>query len=160
MKRFVWGVAGLLALGWSATAFAQANTITTACPIDFTCAFSAADSYSLLTPKNTNPLTLAGQPDVYLGYMVFDGSSNVTLTGFQNLNGTPSKINGAGGLSGPCTAGSMGQPATIDLSDHSQLSFVTDGSGNELQFILTMDSTTGGKSTTANSVRIGTCRKQ
>jgi len=158
MKRFVPAVAGLFALGWSGMALAQANTIATACPATFTCAFSAAETFSLVTPKGNG---LPGQPDVFLGYMVFDGSSNVTLTGLQNLNGTVTPIGGSTGLTSkiPCTSGQDGQPATLELSDNTQLSFVTDSSGNELQFILSKDNSSGSK-TTANSVRIGVCRKQ
>jgi len=160
MKRFVWGVVGLFALGWSGLAFAQANTIATACPTNFTCAFSAAETLSLLVSKGAT--TVPGQPDVFIGYMVFDGSSNVTLTGMQNLDGTITQIGGANGLTSTkaCTNGTGGQPAIVDLSDNSELALVIDSSGNELQFILTKDTTTGGKSTTANSVRIGVCRKQ
>jgi hypothetical protein len=163
MKRFVWGVAGLFALGWSGLAFAQANTIGTTCPTNFTCAFSAAESLSLLITKTA--ATQPGQPDVFLGYMAFDGSSNVTLTGLQNLNGTVTEIGGSSGLASKstttCTNGLAGQPATIDLSDNSELAFVIDSSGSELQFILTKDTTTNAKSpsTTANSVRVGVCRK-
>jgi hypothetical protein len=158
MKRFVPVVAGLFALGWSGMALAQANTIATACPTSFTCAFSAAESISLVTPKQNG---LPGQPDVFLGYMVFDGSSMVTLTGLQNLNGTVTQIGGSTGLASthPCAPGNDGQPATIDLMDGSQLAFVTDSSGTELQFILSKDTSSGGK-TTANGVRIGVCRKQ
>jgi hypothetical protein len=163
MKRFVWGVMGIV-LGWSATAFAQqpATIITTTCPTNFTCAFSAAESLSLLVKKGTN--TVPGQPDVFIGYMVFDGSSppNVTLTGQQNLDGTVSQIGGTNGLMSTkgCANGTGGQPATIEFNDNSALAFVIDSSGNELQFILTQDTTTGGKSSTANSVRVGVCRKQ
>jgi len=153
MKRFVPALVGLFALGWSGMAVAQ----TTACPTNFTCAFSAAESMSLVTPKPNIP----GQPDVFLGYMVFDGSSIVTLTGLQNVNGTVSQIGGTSGLTStnPCAPGADGQPATIDLKDNSQLSFVTDSGGTELQFILSRDTSTGSK-TTANGVRIGVCRKQ
>jgi hypothetical protein len=162
MKRFVVAIFGLFALGWSGIAFAQATT----CPISFTCAFSAAESMSLVTPKGTP--NQPGQPDVYVGYMVFDGSSNVTLTGMQNVNGTVGQIGGTSGLTSktPCAAGTAGQPATITFSDNSEISFVTDANGGspgsigELQFILTKDQNTTGKTTTANSVRVGVCRKQ
>jgi hypothetical protein len=164
MKRFVSAVAGLFALGWSGMAFAQATTITTACPpAGFTCAFSAAETMSLVTPKPNTP----GQPDVYLGYMVFDASSNVTLTGLQNVNGTVSPI-GTGtpnpvlSSSGPCAAGAGGQPATITFTDKSQISFVTDSGDTELQFILSQDknTVTTDKVKVSNSVRVGVCRKQ
>jgi hypothetical protein len=84
----------------------------------------------------------------------------VTLSGSQNLNGTVTQIGGTNGLTSknPCVPGLDGQPAMIDLSDNSQLSFVTDSGGTELQFILTRDTSSGGK--TANNVRIGVCRKQ
>lgn len=161
MKRFVSVLAGLFALGWSGIALAQATAITTTCPVSFTCAFSAAETMSLVTPKPNTP----GQPDVFAGYMVFDGSSNVTLAGAKNLNGTVGQI-GSGsppGLSStaPCVAGTMGQPATVTFNDNSQISFVTDSSGNELQFILSKDvSSTGNNSGISNSVRVGVCRKQ
>ena len=159
MKRFVSAIAGLLALGWSALAFAQATTITTSCPTSFTCAFSAAETMSLVTPKPNTP----GQPDVYAGYMVFDGSSNVTLTGLQNLNGTVGQI-GSGSppvlsSSTPCAAGANGQPANITFTDNSVISFVTDSGGAELQFILSQDKNSTTK-TASNSVRVGVCRKQ
>jgi hypothetical protein len=155
MKRFVSVLVGLLAPGWPAIALAQATSITTSCPVNFTCAFGAAETMSLVSPKPNTP----GQPDVFIGYMVFDGSSNVTLAGLQNLNGTVGQI-GSGappGLSStaPCAAGASGQPAMVTFNDNSQIAFVTDSSGNELQFVLNKD-----KSSTGNSVRIGVCRKQ
>ena len=159
MKRLVSIVAGLFALLWSGMAFAQATTIPTACPISFICAFSAAETMSLVTPKPNTP----GQPDVYVGYMAFDGSSNVTLTGLQNLNGTVGQI-GSGSppvlsSSTPCAAGANGQPANITFTDNSVISFVTDSGGAELQFILSQDKNSTTK-TASNSVRVGVCRKQ
>ena len=166
INRFVAAVAGLLALGWSGMALAQATTITTSCPTSFTCAFSAAETMSLVTPKGSNT---PGQPDVYLGYMAFDGSANVTMTGTQNVNGTVGPIGTSPGgnpfvLPGTCTAGSNGQPATITFAtpDKSEISFVTDSGATELQFILSKDksSTSSKGGTITNSVRIGVCRKQ
>jgi hypothetical protein len=160
MKRLVSIVAGLFALLRSGMAFAQATTIPTACPISFTCAFSAAETMSLVTPKPNTP----GQPDVYLGYMAFDGSANVTMTGIQNVNGTVSSI-GTGSpavlsSSVPCVAGANGQPATITFTDNSEISFVIDSGGAELQFILSKDKNTSSSNKNTNSVRIGVCRKQ
>jgi hypothetical protein len=154
-------LAAVLMLGWSGLAFAQATTITTACPASFTCAFSAAESLAFGVPRSVGS---PGQPSVYIGYMVFDGSSNVTLAGLQNVNGTVRSI-GSGmppGLSSPgaCVAGANGQPALITFNDKSQIAFVTDSSGNELQFILSQDINTPPKGGTANSVRVGVCRKQ
>jgi hypothetical protein len=159
MKRFVavvGAVVGMMvALGWSGSAFAQATTITTACPTSFTCAFSAAETMSLVTTGPGKP----GQPDVFVGYISFDASSNVTMTGLQDINGTVSQIGttsgGISSSSGTCLAGANGQPAIITFADKSELAFVTDSSGNELQFILNKD-----KSGTGNSVRVGVCRKQ
>jgi hypothetical protein len=162
MKRFVFAIAALFALGWSTSAFAQATSIATTCPTNFTCAFSAAESMSLVTLAPNRE----GQPDVFVGYMEFDGSSNVTLTGLQNIDGKISPIGAAPSsgapflLSGPCTNGANGQPATISLSDNSAISFVLDSSASELQFILTKDPKTAANSTAANSVRVGVCRKQ
>lgn len=169
MKRFVFAIAALFALGWSPSAFAQATSVATTCPANFTCAFSAAESMSLVTLAPSR----AGQPDVFVGYMEFDGSSNVTLTGLQNIDGTIGPIGSAPSsgapfllsgapflLSGPCTNGANGQPATISFSDNSELSFVIDSSATELQFILSKDKSTSANSKIANSVRVGVCRKQ
>ena len=161
MKRFVSRFAALLMLGWSSLAFAQATTITTACPASFTCAFSAAESLAFGVPRSVGS---PGQPSVFIGYMVFDASSNVTLSGLQNLNGTVTMI-GSGsppGLSSssPCAPGANGQPALITFNDKSQIAFVTDATGTELQFILSQDINTPPKGGTSNSVRVGVCRKQ
>lgn len=158
MKNLVAALAGLFALGWAGTMFAQATAITTSCPTDFTCAFSAAETMSLVTPKM---IATPGQPDVFVGYMVFDGSSNVTLSGLGNVNGTVSQIGGSAGLTSkmPCTAGSDGQPATISFSDGSVVAFVTDSGGTELQFILSADQNTAKTKPNTNSVRVGVCRK-
>ena len=160
MKSSVSAVAGLLALGWSGMAFAQATSIGTSCPTNFNCAFSAAETMSLVTPKPNTP----GQPDVYLGYLSFDGSSNVTMTGQQNVNGTVGPI-GSGSpnpvlsSSGPCIPGANGQPAIINLTDKSQISFVKNSNNTELQFILTQDKSST-STTVSNSVRVGVCRQQ
>jgi hypothetical protein len=168
MKRFVSALIGLFALGAlgglgsPGVAFAQATTITTACPTSFTCAFGAAETLSLVTPKSVGT---PGQPDVYIGYMVFDGSSNVTITGLQNVNGTVGQI-GSGQIpvlssSMPCSPGLNGQPATVSFTDNSQIAFVTDALGTELQFILSKDqSTSSTNKNPTNSVRVGVCRKQ
>jgi hypothetical protein len=160
MKNSVSALIGLFAIGWSGLAFAQATDISTACPTNFTCAFSAAETMSLVTPKPNTP----GQPDVYLGYLAFDGSGNVTMTGQQNVNGTVSSI-GTGSpavLSGTCTSKSGGQPAIITFpgsgTKSTQLSFVKDNANTELQFILTQDLNSA-STTSANSVRIGVCRQ-
>jgi len=154
-------LSAVLMLGCSGLAFAQATTITTACPASFTCAFSAAEALAYGIPRSVGS---AGQPDVYVGYMVFDGSSNVTLSGLQNVNGTVGPI-GTGtppGLSSsiPCVAGANGQPALITFTDKSQIAFVTNTTGTELQFILSKDINSSANGSTANSVRVGVCRKQ
>lgn len=150
MKRFVPALAGLFALGWSGMAFAQAaSTITTACLTSFTCAFTAAETLSLVAPKSAGS---PGQPDVFVGYMGFDGSGNFTMTGSQNLNGTVNAFS----KMGKCASGTVGVPAVITLEDNSQLSYVLDSGMSELQFILTNDASTN---KTANSVRVGVCRK-
>jgi hypothetical protein len=152
MKNLVAAIAVLLALGWSEMAFAQ----TTACPVSFTCAFSAAETMSSVTPKASGT---AGQPDVYLGYLVFDASSNVTMTGVQNVNGAVGPISTGSTNPVACVQGLPGQPATITFSDNSQISFVTDSGGTELQFILSRDKNTDATKNT-NSVRIGVCRQK
>ncbi len=164
IKRSFATLVGLLALGWSGLAFAQATTITTTCPTSFTCAFSAAETFSLVTSKGGSP----GQPDVYVGYVVFQGST-VTMTGQQNVNGTVGPIGTVppGGsaplLTGTCTDAVLnGQPAIITFpgtgKTTTQLSFVKNAAGTELQFILTQDINSS-SSTSANSVRIGVCRQ-
>ena len=156
MKRFVSALAGLLAVGWTGIALAQATT----CPKNFICAFSAAETMSLVTPKPNTP----GQPDVYIGYLSFESQTpnpTVTLTGVSDVNGTVTTgIN----MTGTCADSSMPlQPAIITFPGNgktqTQISFVKDSNGTELQFILTQDlnSTT---SSVANSVRIGVCRQQ
>jgi len=165
MKRFVSAVAGLFALGWSGMALADATTIATSCPpANFTCAFSAAETMSLVTPRSAGT---PGQPDVYIGYMFFDGSGNVTITGTENVNGivgqigTVPKGSSIPVLSGSCAAGANGQPATVTLSDgQGEISFVTDSTGTELQFILSKDQNTTTAKSPTNSVRVGVCRKQ
>lgn len=158
MKRSVFAIAAFFALGWSPRALAQATTIATACPTNFTCAFSAAETLSIVSPSPTKP----GSPDVFVGYMNFDGTGTVTVTGLQNIDGTIKPI-GSGTpsvlTSTSCTNGASGQPATIDFNDSSQISFVSDSTGSELQFILSKDANTGANSKVANSVRVGVCRK-
>jgi hypothetical protein len=148
---------GLLGLGWSGLALAQATSITTNCPASFTCAFSAAETLSLVASS-------PGQPDVYVGYMAFGASDAVTMTGMQNINGAVSSI-GTGTpavLSGTCAPGVNGQPATISFpgnnSTKTVVSFVTNAAGTELQFILTQDINFT-KNQQSNSVRIGVCRQ-
>ena len=140
----------VLALGWSGAAFAQ----TTACASlsNLTCAFSAAETLSLVTPGPGK----AGQPDVYLGYLAFDSTgANVTMNGTSDING---KVTPITNVTGACSDGASGAPGTITFTtDGSQLSFVTDSNNTELQFILTKDPK---NSSTANDVRIGVCRKQ
>ncbi len=158
MKRFVSALAGLLALGWSGMALAQA--IATTCPKNFICAFSAAETMSLVTPKPNTP----GQPDVYIGYLSFEGQTpnpTVTLTGVSNVNG---KVSTAISMSGTCTDSSaVLQPAIITFpgadKTQTQISFVSDSNGNELQFILTQDINATANQA-SNSVRVGVCRKQ
>ena len=153
MRRFVSALAGVLALAWSGMAFAQAaNTITTNCPTSFTCSFSAAETMALSTPKGVG---VAGQPDVFVGYLSFIGTT-YTMVYSQNLNGTfTSPLNKTGTT---CTNGANGAPALVTFSDGTQLSFVVDSltSPTLLQFILANDS---GNTTSANSVRVGTCHK-
>jgi hypothetical protein len=152
MKRFVALVGMMVALGWSGAAFAQ----TTSCASlsNFICAYSAAETMSLVTSGPSK----AGQPDVYLGYLAFNSTgASVTMTGTSDIDG---KVNTGINLTGTCTDGASGQPGTIALSDSSQLSFVIDSSSTELQFILTKDPNTSSTSTAANSVRVGVCRKQ
>jgi len=161
MKRLVVALTGLFALGWSGMVFAQATTIGTTCPTSFICAFSAAETMSLVTPKSSSGSP--GQPDVYLGYLAFQGST-VTMTGTQNVNGTVSSI-GTGTpavLPGTCADGANGQPAIITFpgtgKTTTQISFVKNAANTELQFILTQDINSS-SSTSANSVRIGVCRQ-
>jgi hypothetical protein len=159
IKRSFATLAGLLALGWPGLASAQADTITTPCPTNFTCAFSAAETLALTTPKSQGS---PGQPDVYVGYIEFDGSGLVTLAGLQNVNGTVGQIS-TGSTSGvACTAGANGQPATVTFGNKTQIAFVTDAGGTELQFILSQDqnTNTSSKVIISNSIRVGVCRKQ
>ena len=155
MKRFFSALAGLLALGWSGMAFAQATVPLTGCPMNFTCAFSAAETLATGTVKGQGT---PGQPDIYVGYLAFDSASNVAMAGEQNFNGSPTSFS----LTGTCKAStSASTPAAIiTLSDKSQLSFVLDSlttaNATLLEFILTNDAST---SATANYVRVGTCHK-
>ena len=158
MKRFVAAVTLSFVLGWSAMAAADATSIGTTCPTNFMCAFSAAETQALVTASPNKP----GAPDVFLGYMNFDASGVVTVTGVQNIDGTIKPI-GSGTpsilTSTSCTNGANGQPAIISFNDSSQISFVIDSTNSELQFILTKDANTNANSTVANSVRVGVCRK-
>ena len=155
MKRLVAALVGFVAMAWSGMAFAQ-TTIMCASLANFVCAYSAAETMSLVTQKPNTP----GQPDVYLGYLAFgsDGTS-VTFTGTSNINGT---VNPNFTLFGTCAdAPSAMQPATITFPapEKSEIAFVTDTGGTELQFILIQDKSSS-KPTVANSVRVGVCRKQ
>jgi hypothetical protein len=146
-------------------AFAQATTITTTCPTSFQCAFSAAETLSLVTPKNVGGSP--GQPDVYVGYIAFQGST-VTMTGIQNVNGTVGAIgtsimSAPAVLTGTCADGINGQPAVITFpgvtpKTTTQLSFVKNAASTELQFILTQDINSTNINS-ANSIRIGVCRQ-
>ncbi len=157
MKRSVLALAGLAALAWPGFAFGQASSIQTVCPQNYQCAFSAAES----TPLGAKS---PGVPDVYVGYLSFDGDSppNATIAGMQNLNGTVTSSNA---VSGPCLSSlASGGVASISFSDGTQITFVSDGRGGnptttapaELQFILTQNN----KGVTTNvNVRVGVCRQ-
>jgi len=162
MKRFFSALAGLLALGWSGMALAQAATsINTNCLSSFTCAFSAAETYATGTPKNQGT---PGQPDVFVGYIGFDATGIVTMTGMQNINGAPGTLptkTSSGCVAGTGGATSMGGvPAVITFTDGTKLAYVLDSNNTPtlLQFILTNDATNANP-TTANSIRVGTCHK-
>jgi hypothetical protein len=154
MNRLVLALAGLLALAWSGLAMAQASSISTPCPVNYQCAFSAAETLSL---NASNAAGAPGQPDAYVGYMNFDGSSNVTIVGLKNVNGSVTSF----APSGTCAAGSSGAPATITLNDSTTIAFVSAGRSNasapaELDFILSKDANSSGSTTF--SVRVGVCR--
>lgn len=155
MNRSVLALAGFVVLAWSRLAMAQASSISTPCPVNYQCAFTAAETMALGTPSKAG---VPGQPDAFVGYMSFDGSSNVTVQGLQNLNGTVTSLAPAG----TCAAGSNGAPATITLNDNTAIAFVTPGRGSnpaaptELDFILSKDANSSG--TMTNSVRVGVCR--
>lgn len=159
MKRLVVALAGLFALGWSGMVFAQAGPTT--CPTtNFICAFSAAETMSLVTPKGSGSSGTAGQPDVYVGYLSFGASGAVTLTGSSDINGTVTTgIN----MPGTCTDSTAPlQPATLTFPGTGKtqtiLTFVKNTAGTELQFILIQD-VNSTSVTSANSVRIGVCRQ-
>lgn len=148
-------LAGLGALGWAGSSFAQTGSITTTCPTNFQCGFSAAETL----PFNAKTPNQAGQPDVYVGYMAFDASGGVTLSTLGMLNGT---LTSSPTLSGACINGLSGIPAVINFTNGPQLMFVTVNSaagnnGEELDFILSKDNSSG-STTTNNSVRVGVCR--
>lgn len=147
-------LAGLVALVWAGYAFADATGITTACPTSFQCAFSAAETLSLNASSTQGA---PGQPNVYIGYMAFDSSGNVTAVLMQNKNGTVTPLSLSGGI---CSQGSSGLPATINFpSPGPQWMFVTVNggtSGAELDFLQTMDNS--GTSSKNNAVRVGVCR--
>ncbi len=165
IKRCVAALAGVFALGWSGMAFAQVSATPGPTPIptcaslaDFVCAYSAAETISLVTPKT---VASPGQPDVYLGYLAFDSTgTNVTLTGTSNVNGTVTQNISLPGTCVDPTA--FLQPAILKFpgtgKTTTQLSFVKNAANTELQFILTQDinSTSG---TSANNIRIGVCRQ-
>ena len=163
MKRLFFALGIMFAIGTigiAQSAFAQ--TATTNCPTNYICAFSAAETFATVTGSPNTP----GQPDAYVGYLSFDASSNVTISGMMNINGSVGPIP-APMSPGTCASGSGGAPAKITFADGSQLSFVTDRIGNpaataptELQFISIQDKTSGNKTPTANQVRIGVCRQQ
>jgi hypothetical protein len=164
MKRYVSALAGAVVFGWSAVVFAQAAAPVTQCPKSFICAFSAAETLSLLTPKSQGT---PGQSDVYAGYLSFDSSGSiVNMTGLQNINGTVQMIGGSTSqvVTGVCTNATIaGQPATITLNDGagntpgSIIAFVSNAANTELQFILSRDRT--GPSGTSNNLRVGVCRQ-
>ncbi len=164
MKSYVSALAAAVVFGWSGMVFAQAAAPVTQCPKSFICAFSAAETLSLLTPRSQGT---PGQSDVYVGYLSFDSSGSlVNMTGLQNINGTVQPIGGSTNpvVTGACTnAASAGQPATILLNDGSGntpgsiIAFVSNASNTELQFILSRDST--GTTGTSNSLRVGVCRQ-
>src|SRR5271167_1408068 len=106
MKRLVVALTGLFALGWSGIVLAQAGPTT--CPTNFICAFTAAETMSLVTPKSSGS---AGQPDVFVGYLSFGSSGTVTLTGNSNINGTVTTSISMSGICADSTA--VLQPATI-----------------------------------------------
>jgi hypothetical protein len=112
---------------------------------------------SLVTPKSSGS---PGQPDVFVGYLAFDATGGVTLTGSSDVNGT---VSTGISMSGTCNEPiAFLQPATITFTDKTQISFVTDAGGTELQFILSQDqnTNTSSKVIISNSVRVGVCRKQ
>jgi len=112
---------------------------------------------SLVTPKSSGS---AGQPDVFVGYLSFGSSGTVTLTGNSNINGTVTTSISMSGICADSTA--VLQPATITFPGNgntkTQLTFVKNAAGTELQFILTQD-VSSSSATSANSVRVGVCRE-
>jgi hypothetical protein len=160
MKRFVSALVIVIGVGWLSVGSAQAQT-TLACSTfaSFTCAFSAAETYALTTPKTNPGPNLAGQPDVYVGYLAFDPTgANVTMTGTSDIDGVVTRNFS---FSGTCTSATMpNQPATITFSSEStEISFVADSSDTELQFIVSSDNPSATKAP-AFRVRAGVCRKQ
>jgi hypothetical protein len=114
---------------------------------------------STVAPKPNTP----GQPDVYLGYMSFDGATppNVTMTGVSNVNG---KVSTDLSVTGTCADSTNAlQPAIITFpgtnKTQTQISFVKNSNNTELQFILSQDLNST-SSSVSNSVRIGVCRQQ
>ena len=89
IKRWFSVVASLVALGWSVMVFSvQQTPISTTSPNQLQLRVQRRRDHVARYPQ----AQYAGQPDVYLGYISFDGSSNVTLTGQQNVNGTVGPI--------------------------------------------------------------------
>lgn len=149
-------LAGLVALVWAGSAFAQATSINTPCPTSFTCAFNSAETLALSTPSQ--PPKQPGAPNVYIGYLSFDSSNGVTLAMVGMLNGTVQNQT----LSGTCASGKSGAPALINFTNGPQWAFVTVNSaagsgGEELDFILTQD-VSGAQPGSSNAVRVGVCR--
>ncbi len=163
ISKSVLALAGLIALLWAGSAFAQsAGNLTTTCPLSFVCGFSSAETRAF--SSKAQPPQQAGAPDVYIGYIAFDSTpypnTKVTVSTIGLLNGTfsPGTI-----VSASCVNGSSGSPATLNFANGGpQWMFVTVNSGagangEELDFIQTQD-VAGSNGNNSNAVRVGVCR--
>lgn len=153
ISKSVLVLAALVMVAWAGTASAQ----TTNCPTNFTCGFSSAETRAF--SSTSPPPQQAGAPDVYIGYMTFNGTGGVSVATAQMINGGFSAIT----LTGTCTGGQNALPATINFAHGGpQWMFVTVNSqaganGEELDFIQSQD-VAGAQTSNANAVRVGVCR--
>jgi hypothetical protein len=152
IKRFsiILGLIGAT-LGW-ANAFATTPPIpATNCPINFTCAFDAAEVRPLNDP------TTPGEPAVFVGFLSFNNSGVPTLDSLGDINGTPQTLVTAVGT---CTPGGPGTPSTLGTLDFGangpKFAFVVDNTNTELRLIITADA----NGVTPSAVNLSTCTVQ
>lgn len=150
MKRFSIILGFMSAVVCWGSAFAVTMPLTP-CPTIFTCAFDAAAVLPL-----TDPAT-PGAPEVYVGYLSFNGSGAPTLDALGTSNGTAQSLVTAVGTCTPGTTAAMGV-LDFTLNGGPKFEFVSDNRSGALELRVMI--VAGSGNVTPSSVNLGTCTQQ